>query len=64
VGRQVGFAAAFPVRKKREATMSKLFPNPVNTEPITVSRHYGLIVLAIDLTLATVATVVALGALL
>jgi hypothetical protein len=44
--------------------MSKLFPNPVNTEPITVSRHYGLIVLAIDLTLATVATVVALGALL
>ena len=44
--------------------MSKLFPNPVNTDAITVNRRHGLIVLAIDLTLATVATVVALGALL
>jgi hypothetical protein len=45
--------------------MSKLFPNPVNAEPITVNRHYGLIVLAIDITLAigAIAIVVTLGAL-
>jgi hypothetical protein len=44
--------------------MSKLFPNPVNAEPITVNRHYGLIVLAIDITLAIGAMiVVTLGAL-
>jgi hypothetical protein len=65
VGRQVGFAAAFPVRNKRKATMSKLFPNPVNTEPITVNQRYGLVVLAIDITLAigAIAIVVTLGAL-
>jgi hypothetical protein len=40
--------------------MPKLFPNPVNTE-----RHYGLIVLAIDITLAigAIEIVVTLGAL-
>jgi hypothetical protein len=65
VGRQVGLAAAFPVRNKKEATMSKLFPNPVNTDAITVNQHYGLIVLAIDITLAigAIAIVVTLGAL-
>jgi hypothetical protein len=40
-------------------------PKPVNTEPIAVNRHYGLIVLAIDITLAigAIAIVVTLGAL-
>jgi hypothetical protein len=45
--------------------MPKLFPNPVNTESITVSQHYGLLVLAIDITLAigAIAIVVTPGAL-